>query len=101
MNNFSAFLKKVGKILLNKYVFTVVIFFVFLIFFDQNNLIERWNTRRNIKNMEKEIAYYQTDIDNNKQKMREMRSSSESLEKYAREQYYFKKDSEDIFIIEE
>ena len=33
--------------------------------------------------------------------MNEMQVSDESLETYAREQYYLKKDSEDIFIIKE
>ena len=33
--------------------------------------------------------------------MNEMRASPASLEKYAREQYYLKKDSEDIYIIKE
>lgn len=92
---------KLKKILLNKYVVVLVVFFVFLIFFDQHNLINRWKTGRNIKGLEKEIEFYNNEIESNKKKMNDMQVSDESLEKYAREHYYLKKDSEDIFIIKE
>lgn len=89
------------RIILNKYVVTLVGFFIFLIFFDNHNLISRWETSRKINSMEKEIKFYQSEIDKNKAKMNEMQTSDESLEKYAREQYHLKKDSEDVFIIKE
>ncbi|HNX11983.1 MAG TPA: septum formation initiator family protein [Paludibacteraceae bacterium] len=89
------------RLLLNKYVVTLVGFFIFLIFFDNHNLISRWETSRKINSMEKEIKFYQSEIDKNKAKMNEMQTSDESLEKYAREQYHLKKDSEDVFIIKE
>jgi len=89
------------RIILNKYVVTLVGFFIFLIFFDNHNLISRWETSRKINSMEKEIKFYQSEIDKNKAKMNEMQTSDESLEQYAREQYHLKKDSEDVFIIKE
>ena len=89
------------RIILNKYVVTLVGFFIFLIFFDNHNLISRWETSRKINSMEKEIKFYQSEIDKNKAKMNEMQTSDESLERYAREQYHLKKDSEDVFIIKE
>ena len=89
------------RLLLNKYVVTLVGFFIFLIFFDNHNLISRWETSRKINSMEKEIKFYQSEIDKNKAKMNEMQTSDETLEKYAREQYHLKKDSEDVFIIKE
>lgn len=92
---------KVPKILLNKYLIVTVVFLVFMFFFDHNNLISRWKTGRKISEMEKEIKYYQSEIDKNKKKMVDMRSGSETLEKYAREEYYLKKDSEDVYIINE
>ena len=89
------------RIILNKYVVTLVGFFIFLIFFDNHNLISRWETSRKINSMEKEIKFYQSEIDKNKAKMNEMQTSDESLERYAREQYHLKKDSEDVFIRKE
>ena len=54
------------RIILNKYVVTLVGFFIFLIFFDNHNLISRWETSRKINSMEKEIKFYQSEIDKNK-----------------------------------
>ena len=71
------------RIILNKYVVTLVGFFIFLIFFDNHNLISRWETSRKINSMEKEIKFYQSEIDKNKAKMNEMQTSDESLERYA------------------
>ena len=92
---------KLRRIVLNKYVLVLVVFLVFILFFDQHNLINRWKTGRNIRSLEKEIRFYNDEIEMNKKKMNDMQVSDESMEKYAREQYYLKKDSEDIFIIKE
>lgn len=101
MSNFQKTGTKLRKILLNKYFIVLLIFFVFILFFDQHNLVNRWKTGRNIRNLEKEINYYNEEIESNKKKMNEMQVSDKSLEQYAREHYYLKKDSEDIFIIKE
>lgn len=101
MKFLSNIFSKIPRFLLNKYALLLVVFIVFITFFDHNNLISRWKTRSRIKGMEKEIKYYKNEIGNNKKKMSEMRTSSETLEKYAREQYFLKKDSEDIYIINE
>lgn len=95
------FLQKFRKIFLNKYAIVIVIFFGFLTFSGNNSLITRFKRDKKLKSLKKEIKYYKSDIEINKKKMVEMRSSNETLEKYAREQYYLKKDSEDIYIIKE
>ena len=92
---------KIRRFIFNKYFLVLGAFLVFILFFDQHNLISRMETRRNIKSLEKEIRFYNSEIESNKKKMNEMQVSDESLETYAREQYYLKKDSEDIFIIKE
>ncbi len=91
----------IRKIVWNKYFLTVLIFTVLVIFFGENSLRSRWSTGRNIKSLNKEIQFYEEEIESNKQKMNDMQSGDESLERYAREKYYLKKDSEDIFIIKE
>ncbi|MHB9056718.1 MAG: septum formation initiator family protein [Paludibacteraceae bacterium] len=101
MSNSQKTVTKLRKFFLNKYLIVLLIFFVFILFFDQHNLVNRWKTGRNIRSLEKEINYYNEEIELNKKKMNEMQVSDKSLEKYAREHYYLKKDSEDIFIIKE
>lgn len=92
---------KIKKYLLSKYTIVLVVSFVLLTFFDKHNLISRFRTLNENRKMRKEINFYEQEIDDNQKKMRDMRSGKESLEKYAREKYYLKRDSEDIFIIKE
>ena len=93
--------KKLGKILLNKYLIVFLAYTVFVTFFDQHSLIYRWQTHRKINELEKEYEFYQNEIKSNKLKKFELQSSNANLEKFAREHYYMKKENEDIFIIKE
>lgn len=99
------FIKKITpylrKIVLNKYFLTVLIFSIIVIFFGKHSLRSRWTTAKNIKSLNKEIKFYKDEIESNKQKMNDMQSGDESLERFAREKYYLKKENEDIFIIKE
>ncbi len=94
-------LHKTKQIIFSKYFIVLAIFLVFFLFFDKYNLLSRWETGRNVKDLEKEIKFYEEEIESNKKKVIEMQAGEETLEKYAREQFYLKKDSEDVFIIKE
>lgn len=100
-----SFFKIKGKhlrfILLNKYLIVFLIFSIFIVFFDEHNLIGRYKTYREIKNLENEVKFYKDEIEMTKKKKRELESDNENLEKFAREQYLLKKPNEDIFIIKE
>ena len=93
--------KKLGKVLLNKYLIVFIAYTVFVTFFDQHSLIHRWQTHQKISQLEKEYKFYQDEIKSNKQKKFELQSSNANLEKFAREHYFMKKENEDIFIIKE
>jgi len=93
--------KKLKSILLNKYLIVLLVFGVFIVFFDEHNLIDRFRTYREIKSLEKEMKFYQDEIEQTKKKKNELKSNNENLEKFAREQYLLKKPNEDIFIIKE
>jgi cell division protein DivIC len=101
MSSFEKPEKKLKKILLNKYLIVFVAFTVFLTFFDNHSLIHRWETHRKIVQMENELKFYQEEIKNTRVKKNELQSNKENLEKFAREHYFMKKQSEDIFIIKE
>lgn len=101
---FEIFGKKSGnikRIFLNKYVIVLLIFVVVIVFFDDHNLISRFQTLRKTDRVKKQIEYYEKDIKDNRQKINELKAGGKSVEKFAREQYLFKKDNEDIFIIKE
>jgi Septum formation initiator len=101
MSEFKSKGNKLRKIFLNKYLLVFLVFAVFVTFFDEHSFIHRWQSHQRIVQMEKELKYYQEEIKNTRQKKNELQSSNENLEKFAREHYYMKKETEDIFIIKE
>jgi cell division protein FtsB len=88
-------------IILNKYIIVLLVYFVFLTFIVDHNLILRWETAQRIKVLEKEYEYYQKEIQNNKLKMSKLQNDKAYLEKFAREEYHMKKKGEEIFVIKE
>jgi cell division protein FtsB len=72
---------------------------VWIIFFDQNNLIDRVSALAKFRQMEEDKLYFQEKIKTDTRKLQELRTDRENLEKFAREQYLMKKTDEDIFIV--
>lgn len=85
----------------NKYVLTSLVFLLWLIIFDRSNWFDMVGELRAIHNLENEKEYYQTKIESDSQKLKELKTNDENLEKFAREVYLMKKSDEDIFIVEE
>lgn len=93
--------KKLSQLLKNKYLLSLALFSVWIIFFDGNNLIVRSGMIRDVRQLKYDCEYYKERVVTDSIKLDELKSSPEMLEKYAREQYLMKKDNEDIFIIVE
>lgn len=85
----------------NKYILTLAVFFTWLIFFDNANIVDWLNKMNDIKNKQNEKKYYQKEIERIDASIKELDENNESLEKYARENLYFKNEDEDVYIIEE
>ncbi len=92
-------LKILVKIFRNKYILTLIVFIVWLLVFDRNNLIDRRKYLKALDEMEEQKAYYIEKIRNDSTRLYELRTDAENLEKFAREQYLMKKDNEEIFVI--
>jgi len=95
----AALIKRMPPWMKNKYILTVLIFLVWIILLDPNNLISRVREIRTRNRLEQEKEYYMARIEEDRRKLNELRTSNENLEKYAREQYRMKKADEDLFII--
>ena len=89
------------KSLKNKYVITLVIFTVWILFFDKTNVKNWLSESGKNSRMEREKKYYEDEIINVDKQLTLLRSNNDSLQKFAREQFYLKRDNEEIFIIEE
>ena len=92
-------LKIFKPLIRDKYTITVLIFIVWMLFFDQNSIIDRISLARNIKTLKQEKERLVNEISRNRESINELQSSPENLEKFAREEYFMKKRDEDIFII--
>ncbi len=83
----------------NKYILTFVLFVLWMLMFDQNNLNERRKNNRDYNQLLREKDYFEKKIEENRKRIQELKTNNDNLEKFAREQYLMKKDNEDIFII--
>ena len=85
----------------NKYFLTVLGLAVWIIFFDKNDIRTQIELRKEVKALEEEKKYYQKEINQITSDLRELNTNPKTLEKFAREKYYMKRDNEDIFVIVE
>lgn len=89
------------KIVRNKFLIASFLFLLWVTFFDSNNLIRWSQVIINVSEQESQKRYYKDAIKAMDEKLNELGSNKDSLEKFAREQYLFKEEDEDIFIVEE
>ena len=93
------FIEKIPAVFRNKYLLTIIIFFIWLLLFDSNNLIARYKGLRELRKLKTDREYYLKRIEADKQKLHELKTDNHNLEKFAREQYLMKKPDEDLYII--
>jgi len=93
------FLKIVKKILLNRYFITLVAFAVWMVFFDTNSLKRQRKLNGRIQEISNMKAFYSGEISKNNKAIYELENDMEAIEKYAREKYLMKRDSEDVYIM--
>ncbi len=91
--------KKWVRIASNKYLLIVILFIVWMFFFDTNSFLIHQELNEDIKKLENNKKVYQDEIENDKLFIEKMKDSNE-IEKFAREKYYLKKENEDIYLIE-
>ncbi len=89
------------KSLRNKYLMAVLVFLVWLLIFDNNSLIDRVKYLNTLHEMKDEKQYYLERIDEDSRRLNELKTDRDNLEKFAREEYFMKKENEDVFVIVE
>ncbi len=93
------FFLKIWPVLKNKYVITISVFAIWMLFFDQNNLVDRMRMSSEIRQLEDDREYYIDQIEKDSTRFHELTTDKENLEKYAREQFLMKKKNEDVFVV--
>jgi cell division protein DivIC len=94
-------LKRLPPAFRNFYFVTGLLFLAWMIFLDSNDLINRFRLTAKLGSLEDEKEYYEEKIQEVEKDRAELMGTTELLEKFAREKYLMKKESEDVFIIEE
>jgi len=92
---------RLPKFLKNRYALTALGFLIWITFFDQNNLITQIQYRMELGKLEDERVFYLQEIKKIKEDLNELKSNPKTLEKFAREKYYMKKDNEELFVLVE
>ncbi|MAD96999.1 MAG: septum formation initiator [Flavobacteriaceae bacterium] len=90
---------KFFKFFTNIFVLIVVVFAVWMTFFDENSYLIHREFNKEIEELEKTIKFYEDRIQEDKATIQKLQDSLE-LERFAREKYLMKKKNEDIYIIE-
>ncbi|SCD20357.1 Hypothetical protein PSM36_1537 [Proteiniphilum saccharofermentans] len=72
-----------------------------LFFFSDSSVTKRMRYESQIKDLESQIEFYRKQTEADREKLNELQSNKEDLEKFARENYLMKKENEEIFIIKE
>ena len=87
------------KILSNRYVIVLVFFAVWMLFLDNTSYLDHRVLNKELDELENNKEYYQEEIKKDEENIKRLKNPDQ-IEKYAREKYYMKRDSEDIYIIE-
>ena len=87
------------KFLSNKYVWVLLFFLIWMLFLDNYSYYDHRFLDNQIQELETNKEYYQQEIKKDQENIKKL-NNPDQIEKYAREKYYMKKDSEDIYIIE-
>lgn len=91
--------RKIFNRINNKYFYAGVLFLVWIFFFDNNNLISRYKSNKTLNDARRQKEFYKSEIKRDLQTIDDLLHDSAAIEKFGREQYLMKRDSEDIFLV--
>nr|WP_275126009.1 septum formation initiator family protein [Zhouia amylolytica] len=91
--------KKWFSFVSNIYVLILTVFVIWMLFFDANSLLTHIELQQEINKLEKQKEHLQKEIAKDKKTINKLKNEQE-LERFGREEYYLKKDNEEIYIIE-
>jgi len=81
------------------YVLVILVFVVWVGFFDANSLVNIFAARRRVSELQEKKRFYQQQIDVERRRLYELHTNRSNLEKFAREQYYMRRPTEDVYVV--
>ena len=89
------------KYILNKYIIVLLVFGVVMIFVGNQSAVQRVRRARTIDSLRTERDMYYDRSQRLDDKLRSLRSSKDSLERFARERYLMHCENEDVYIVKD
>lgn len=87
------------KLTRNFYFLFGVFFLVWMLFIDSNDFYTQYKLNQKRRDLESQKEYYLKKIEEVKEDRDELFSNDKKLEKFAREKYLMKKETEDLFVV--
>ncbi len=91
--------KKLPAFLRNPYFVVGILFLVWMIFLDENNLLNQYRKYHELHGLLEKKEYYAQQTERTQKELTELTGDAETQEKFAREHYWMKRDSEDVYVI--
>ncbi|MBP9987686.1 MAG: septum formation initiator family protein [Bacteroidales bacterium] len=90
----------IARILLNKYFIATMVFLLLIVFNGHNSLTQMIRCMTTLRDQQKQEIHYKEAIRSTDEQIRQLTSNKDTLERFARENYYFQEDGEDVYIVE-
>ncbi len=94
-------MKKLIKYSSNFYVVATLLFLFWITFIDSNNLVNHFRLTQKLNQLEDQKEFYLEKKGSINSEREELLSNPELLEKFARERYLMKKQTEDLYVVVE
>jgi len=92
-------LKKILKIIINKYTITLLLFVIWMVFFDSSSVLNRMKYREKLNSLKQEKHFFLEEIKKDSILSQKLLLDTSEIEKFARENYLMKKEKEDVFLV--
>lgn len=94
-------MNKLIKYSSNFYVLATLLFLFWITFIDSNNLVNHFRLSQKLYQLEDQKEFYLEKKEKINAEREELLSNPELLEKFARERYLMKKETEDLYVVVE
>lgn len=85
----------------NKFIFTGLLFIIWVGFIDDNNIIAQVEARMKLAEVNREREFYLRETQQSAEDLKLLQNDRELLERFARERYLMKRENEEIFVFTE
>ena len=91
-------LNKIPYWLKNRYAYSILAFAIWVSFIDHNNILTQYSYHAKLNVLEGEKEYFEAAIEKTSKELYDLTENPATLEKFARENYFMKKENEEVFV---